>query len=328
MGLIVDPGAGLQDLVDDALLEGATGVNIRFSLPYDVINGNIDAINVNSAEIATLTGIQTFTGAKTFTGTVAFNGDTTFGAGNLKIAGAGAGIATVQNANTATDRTLTIPDPGADADFVMTEGNQTINGTKTFSDLAFSTLILPSGAAPATDGAITNNSNNIEVFNTVTSRADQYLREDGITTKTFNGGDISLGTGNDGSFVDVDATNAAITFTVNVPGMYIVTFDYAIDVLFGTGGTRIAKTRWRLTDGTNFSSIFLSAWSMETIASFTSHVKHLHYSFPFDFTTTGSKTVKLQKRNDTTGTISSYDLKASTGNDNGELFIMAYRISN
>ncbi|MDD4988903.1 MAG: hypothetical protein PHV42_00555 [Candidatus Pacebacteria bacterium] len=29
-------------------------------------------------------------------------------------------------------RTLTIPDPGADANFVMTEGDQTINGTKTF----------------------------------------------------------------------------------------------------------------------------------------------------------------------------------------------------
>lgn len=218
-----------------------------------------------------------------------------------------------------------------DSDLIDFAGNTIAPGTvapTVLLDASGSDLILPSGAVVATDGAISNNTNNVEVYNSVTSRADQYLREDGITTKTFNGGDISLGTGNDGSFVDVDATNAAITFTVNVPGNYLVTFDYAIDVLFGTGGVRIAKTRWRLTDGTNFSSIFFSSESMESIASFTAHSKNLHYSFPFNFTTTGSKTVKLQKRNDTTGTITSYDLKASTGNDNGELFMIAYRISN
>lgn len=32
-------------------------------------------------------------------------------------------------------RTYTIPDAGKNANFVLTEGNQTINGTKIFSDL-------------------------------------------------------------------------------------------------------------------------------------------------------------------------------------------------
>jgi hypothetical protein len=32
-------------------------------------------------------------------------------------------------------RTYTIPNAGENASFVMTEGNQTINGTKIFSDL-------------------------------------------------------------------------------------------------------------------------------------------------------------------------------------------------
>lgn len=36
------------------------------------------------------------------------------------------------------NRTLTIPDPGADASFVMTEGAQTVNGTKTLSGLKLS----------------------------------------------------------------------------------------------------------------------------------------------------------------------------------------------
>ncbi len=60
------------------------------------------------------------------------SGAKTFAAGKLKLSGAGAGVATFQNANTANNRILTTPDPGADASFVMTEGTQTINGAKTF----------------------------------------------------------------------------------------------------------------------------------------------------------------------------------------------------
>jgi hypothetical protein len=43
---------------------------------------------------------------------------------------------TIVNAVVAADRTYTIPEVGADADLVMSAGNQTIAGTKTFSSVA------------------------------------------------------------------------------------------------------------------------------------------------------------------------------------------------
>lgn len=46
----------------------------------------------------------------------------------------GAGVFTLKAVGSAaTSRTITIPDPGAAADFVMTQGTQTIAGVKTFS---------------------------------------------------------------------------------------------------------------------------------------------------------------------------------------------------
>lgn len=53
-------------------------------------------------------------------------------AGTVKTKGAGAGSATIQYDNSANSRTVTIPDPGSAANFVMTEGPQTVNGAKTF----------------------------------------------------------------------------------------------------------------------------------------------------------------------------------------------------
>lgn len=51
----------------------------------------------------------------------------------------------------AADRTLTIPDPGVNASFVMTEGAQTVNGVKTFGSFP----ITPS-SAPSTDYQVAN----------------------------------------------------------------------------------------------------------------------------------------------------------------------------
>lgn len=66
---------------------------------------------------------------------------------------------TVTTAAMAAARTLTIPDPGAAASFVMTEGAQTLTGVKTFaSGIAFgagATLDADSSTATATAGAAT-----------------------------------------------------------------------------------------------------------------------------------------------------------------------------
>lgn len=52
---------------------------------------------------------------------------------------AGNTITTITNASQAAARIYTIPDAGADASFVQTEGTQTINGVKTFGDATDST---------------------------------------------------------------------------------------------------------------------------------------------------------------------------------------------
>ncbi len=78
----------------------------------------------------------------------------------LLFAGPGAGLATVAYANSATSRTYTIPDAGASANFLMTEGNQTVNGQKNFS--AVNSLLIPTG-----DGSVTN---------ALTAQATGYLQ--------------------------------------------------------------------------------------------------------------------------------------------------------
>lgn len=64
-------------------------------------------------------------------GTQTIGGTKTFSAGVIKLTATNNAILTA--ATMAADRTLTIPDPGTDASFVMTAGSQTIAGTKTFS---------------------------------------------------------------------------------------------------------------------------------------------------------------------------------------------------
>lgn len=64
----------------------------------------------------------------------------------------GTGIFTLQPAASInSDRTITLPDPGANASYVMTEGTQTINGAKTFGGaVTHSSTLLQSGAATFT----------------------------------------------------------------------------------------------------------------------------------------------------------------------------------
>jgi hypothetical protein len=54
----------------------------------------------------------------------------------------------------AASRTYTIPDVLTNASFVLTEGNQTVNGTKTFSDIIVSTNAEPLSANVSTNGEV------------------------------------------------------------------------------------------------------------------------------------------------------------------------------
>lgn len=68
---------------------------------------------------------------------------------------AGNTVTTITNASQAADRRYTLPDAGADASFVMTEGAQTINGAKTFG----SVILAPNGTAALPTYSFTNDPN-------------------------------------------------------------------------------------------------------------------------------------------------------------------------
>lgn len=320
MGLITDPSTGLLDGVDYILLAGSTGLHERFGRLYTLVNGNLDKDNLKINSDFPWTGNHTFEGGK------------------LKVKGAGAGIASIQNANTANNRLITIPDPGADADFVTTKGNQTIDDTKTFSqNLTFKsgtgfngvfdhantadrtwvapdasgnvlisaaqqtidgrktfsgadTLLLPTDA-PTVNRSAGLVSNVLQIHDGTSAK--RYLRTDTyVEAGTAVGATIDLGVINDLGFVDV-GSGTQITFTVNVPGKYLIIFNFTPEVLSNTSIN--SQTIFQLTDGvTNKGQYEFAVVSSPNNFNLATSVT---INEIFDYTTTGSKTIKLQKFN-------------------------------
>lgn len=112
----------------NALITGTT--SDTFTINSDGNAATFDTINLTSSHVYTFpdldgefltdTGIQDVTGAKSFFSQ------------KLKVKGAGAGKAIFDYANTATDRIYTLPDAGANANILLSEGDKTINGDITF----------------------------------------------------------------------------------------------------------------------------------------------------------------------------------------------------
>jgi len=110
----------------------------------------------NPGGISTTT--QSIAGAKTFLDQVKIDE-----ASNQLVLGT-TNTTTITAPNPAANRTITLPDAGGDSSVVLTEGNQTLNGTKTFS----STVITNSGidvAATAGTDTLTIGGTNADVIN-------------------------------------------------------------------------------------------------------------------------------------------------------------------
>lgn len=132
----------------------------------------------------TFSGTNTFTGANTFSSTLTATGTTqintlkvgasgTVGAfnvypttalkGSLRILAAdsaGDTVTTITNASQAAARTYTVPDAGGAASFVMTEGSQTINGTKTIPAIVTTNL----------DAGASGTAGTVDIFPTTASK--------------------------------------------------------------------------------------------------------------------------------------------------------------
>ena len=115
---------------------------------------------------------------------------------------------------------------------------------------------------------------------------------------TYTGGDIEIGTTDDADFVDVDATNAKIDFTVTVPGKYLVRFGLTTRADGLESGALVTETRFRITDGTVTSAPIETAIGIPPVDLFSpTYSSPINFISFFNFTTAGVKTVKLQKKN-------------------------------
>jgi hypothetical protein len=142
-------GAGVATLTTATLAGNRT---------YTIPEAGADASFVMTA------GAQTVGGAKTFSASTVVEGDLTLGAGTSSDGGSiilnddatgSSNTATVKAANHAASRTYTIPDAGATASFVMTEGTNTINGETNFNATAAFASALRYPFRRNTAGAVT-----------------------------------------------------------------------------------------------------------------------------------------------------------------------------
>lgn len=120
-----------------------------------------------------------------------------------------------------------------------------------------------------------------------------------VATKTYNGGNIAAGTVNDGGFVDLDATNAAITFSINSIGNYLIVFTFGMFIQSVALNTLRTSTAFRLSDGTNVSNLKEIGGFINAVPAAGSNEigGNISLSHVFNFNTIGAKTITLQKQN-------------------------------
>ena len=200
IGDLVDAVTEIVDAVDptttitfDAAGAPGTTSQMRFTQTADRDYGFID-VGTN-ANVITLAGAQTVNGSKTFTETsfrVQSAGDPTI---TMAVDANGApGTTATMTFNQAADRTYRLPDAPADAELLLVEGTQTINGTKLFTDLRVvdavdNTIAMEFNAngAAATTGTLQFNqtANRVYTFPNIGTNADVVTLE-GAQTITGN----------------------------------------------------------------------------------------------------------------------------------------------
>jgi hypothetical protein len=164
-------GVGIPDAAEIAVLDGVTAGTVTASKAV-VVDSNKDIGDFRNLDVVNLdAGSSGVAGTVDIFPTTAAKGKTQFTATD----NTGDTTTTVTTAAQATTRTYTIPDAGANASFVMTEGAQTLTGVKTFaSGVAFgaaATLDVDSANVSATGNDTTQTATVTKMAGTITTGA-------------------------------------------------------------------------------------------------------------------------------------------------------------
>lgn len=148
VGTVTAPVLRLSSTTDAALASTDHGLQIGATNSTNVIIDNNEIMARNNGAVSTL--FLNFDGGSVTIGNATTN-DSALVMNGVVSVGAQSNKATITY-TTNTARTYTLPDAGANADFVMTAGSQTIGGAKTFSnDVTISSrMLMANGTSPNT----------------------------------------------------------------------------------------------------------------------------------------------------------------------------------
>lgn len=143
-------------------------------------------------------------------------------------------------------------------------------------------------------------------------------------TKTYNGGNITLGLAADAGWQTADAVNAATTFTPETAGQYKVTFEFTHKMVSTATTECTIDVSFRITDTTTASHVVNSKIRIPATAGGSGEILHpVTVSVIFDWTA-AAKTVLLQKYVRTLTAVGTNAIAAS--GTEGELYIVIEKI--
>lgn len=150
-----------------------------------------------------------------------------------------------------------------------------------------------------------------------------YNKQTGI--RTYNAGDVNIGTSADGAYADADAANLSISFTPERPGKYAVHFVFTHLVILNATAEGQCEVSFRITDGVTSSPAQRSGgYHGAPAANNTRIVRPVCIVFEFDWNDTTTRTIKLQKFVRAATQVNANQVAASAAN--GEFYARVEKI--
>jgi hypothetical protein len=141
----------------------------------------------------------------------------------------------------------------------------------------------------------------------------------------YTGGDIAIGTSADVGYAAVDAVNAVVTITPEVIGKYRAVFTFTHTATSTATTEMDVDVTFRITDGTTASATINSGGYVAATAASSGVIRNpVTITKVFDFTTTSSKTITLQKYVRTATAVSANVVNALEAN--GEILMHIEKI--